>query len=58
MGKTAVEERAVISTQVSSGVREQLVRLARDADRTLSAEVRRAIKEHLTRERAQEAATR
>ena len=43
-----------MSSQVSVVVREELERRALEADRTLSAEVRRAIAEHLRREQEEE----
>jgi len=39
--------KVIISSQVDVTVRDELERLAREADRTLSAEVRRALTEHL-----------
>ena len=41
------EARATVSAQVPPALRAELERLAREGDRTLSAEVRRAIAEHL-----------
>ena len=47
MDRTASSSKVVISSQVTVAVREELERRALEADRTLSAEVRRAISEHL-----------
>jgi hypothetical protein len=44
-------EKAVVSAQITLAQRDELERLAADADRTLSAEIRRAVAEHLARER-------
>jgi post-segregation antitoxin (ccd killing protein) len=44
----------IISAQVNVAVRRELERRALEADRTLSAEVRRAIHEHLRRTAAAE----
>jgi predicted transcriptional regulator len=41
--------RSIVSAQVSQPVREKLERLADEADRTLSAEVRRALTAHIMR---------
>jgi len=49
MDRTASSSKVVISSQVTVAVREELERRALEADRTLSAEVRRAISEHLER---------
>lgn len=48
---TTLEEkgRTIVSAQVEADTRAELERLAREGDRTLSAEVRRAIAEHLAR---------
>jgi predicted transcriptional regulator len=43
------ETRATVSSQVPRALRAELERLAREGDRTLSAQVRRAIHEHLQR---------
>ena len=40
---------AIVSAQVSAAMRAGLLRLATEADRTLSAEIRRACAEHLER---------
>jgi predicted transcriptional regulator len=40
----------IVSAQVPTRTREQLLRLASRADRSLSAEIRRALAEHLARE--------
>jgi len=44
------EEKAIVSAQVDLDTRDELRRRAREADRTVSAEVRMAIREHLQRE--------
>jgi hypothetical protein len=44
------EPRTIISAQVDTTTRAELERLAATADRTLSAEVRRAINEHIRQE--------
>lgn len=44
-------ERVIISAQVDASLRDQLERLDNEGDRTLSAEVRRAIAEHVKHER-------
>ena len=44
-------ETRVTSVQIPVGTLEQLKTLADEADRTLSAEIRRALNEHLERER-------
>jgi hypothetical protein len=50
---TTTVETAIVSAQVTAEQRDELRRLAARADRTLSAEVRRAVNEHLERERAE-----
>jgi hypothetical protein len=45
----APQLRCIVSTQVTSSVRAELERRAAEADRSLSAQVRRAIHEHLER---------
>jgi predicted transcriptional regulator len=49
MTKTATAPR-VITTRVDERTAERLERLAREGDRTVSAEVRRALARHLLRE--------
>jgi hypothetical protein len=45
---TATERQvAIVSAQIAAREKEQLERLAGDADRSLSAEVRRALRRHL-----------
>lgn len=39
-------DQTVVSAQVSVALRDQLLQRARDADRTLSAEIRRALNAH------------
>jgi predicted transcriptional regulator len=43
------EKRTIVSAQVEADTRAKLLRLAREGDRTLSAQVRRALTEHLAR---------
>ena len=43
---TTEQETAIVSAQVPLHVRETLLREARDADRTLSAEIRRVLTAH------------
>lgn len=50
MNRTATIERVIVSAQVPSGIHEKLERLAREADRSLSAEIRRALVAHVERE--------
>ena len=40
-------ERVIVSAQVTATEHKQLQALAREADRSLSAEIRRALREHL-----------
>ena len=51
MEKNATTERAQVHAFVDRGVRDQLHAVARANDRSLAGEVRRAIAEHLERER-------
>ena len=46
--------KVIVSAQLDKQHRDELLRLARGADRSLSAEVRRAIAEHLRRTRPTE----
>jgi hypothetical protein len=48
--KTVVEQRRVVSTWLSRSQHEQLAELAREGDRSLSAQVRRLVLEHLQRD--------
>ena len=50
---SATTEKAIVSAQIEATQREELQRLAAAGDRTLSAEVRRAVVEHLERETTQ-----
>jgi predicted transcriptional regulator len=43
---------AVAHAEIHTELREQLEQLARSNDRTLAAEIRRALREHVQRERA------
>ena len=43
-------ERAIVSAQIPAAVRDRLEQLAAEADRTLSAEVRRALIRHVDRQ--------
>jgi hypothetical protein len=54
---TATEPRAHINAWIDPADRERLVQLAREADRSLSAEVRRAVTEHLKRAHREEQQT-
>jgi hypothetical protein len=47
MAKTTYQQQAIVSAQVSASDKEQLDRMAADADRTLSAEIRRVLRRHL-----------
>jgi len=47
MTTTLAPAKCIISAQVDEEQRDELLRLARDADRSLSAEVRRAVATHL-----------
>jgi hypothetical protein len=44
---TPTEQQAIVSAQVSVHEKQELARLAADADRTLSAEIRRVLRRHL-----------
>jgi hypothetical protein len=46
---TLASGKVIVSAQIDETQRAELLRLARDADRSLSAEVRRAVTEHLAR---------
>jgi post-segregation antitoxin (ccd killing protein) len=50
------EPSAIVSAQVDLETRDELRRRAREADRTVSAEIRVAIREHLRREDEKEEA--
>ena len=47
MSRTAVDEKVIISAAVTESIRAELKRRAREADRTLSGEVRRALARYL-----------
>ena len=49
MSTQAAEDRVIISAQVPTEQRDELARLALQADRTLSAEIRRALTAHVER---------
>ena len=51
MRATFVESKVVVSAAVEQEQREELQRLAREGDRTLSQQVRIAVREHLERVR-------
>jgi hypothetical protein len=53
----ATSEKAVVSAQIDADVRRQLEREAEAADRTLSAQVRRVLVEHVRHERAEQEAS-
>jgi predicted transcriptional regulator len=50
MSRRLVERRRVLSAQVEPATAERLEQLAQRADRTLSSEIRRALREHIARE--------
>jgi hypothetical protein len=52
---TRAEEKTIVSAQVPTVTRDELLRRAEQADRSLSAEIRTAIREHLTRDDQEEA---
>jgi hypothetical protein len=43
----ATNEKVIVSAQIDVSVRERLAELAAEADRTLSAEIRRTLVEHV-----------
>jgi hypothetical protein len=47
---TQVEQKAIVSAQITASIRDELRRRAEQADRSLSAEIRTAIREHLRRD--------
>ncbi len=47
MAISATETKVIVSTVVSTDTRDQLLQLAERGDRTLSAEIRRAVTAHL-----------
>lgn len=49
MSRTGVVDRIIVSAQVPADVHDVLERLAREADRSLSAEIRRALVAHVER---------
>ena len=49
MATTLAPGKTIVSAMIDEAQRAELIRLARDADRSLSAEVRRAVTEHLER---------
>lgn len=51
MMATLAERKVVVSGTVAPSQREELERLAREGDRTLSQQVRLAVREHLERRR-------
>lgn len=54
MRETFVEPKVVVSAAVEQEQRDELQRLAREGDRTLSQQVRIAVREHLERRAAEE----
>jgi integrase len=44
---TTTEQQAIVSAQIAAREKQELERLAADADRTLSAEIRRVLRRHL-----------
>jgi len=49
MDTTGVVERVIVSAQITAMEHEHLQRMAREADRSLSAEIRRALRWHIER---------
>jgi predicted transcriptional regulator len=49
MSRPSVVDRIIVSAQVPADVHGELERLAREADRSLSAEIRRALVAHVER---------
>jgi predicted transcriptional regulator len=49
MATTLAPGKTIVSAVIDEEQRDELIRLARAADRSLSAEVRRAVTEHLER---------
>jgi len=47
MAPTGVVERVILSAQITATEHEQLLRMADVADRSLSAEIRRALRSHI-----------
>lgn len=47
--QVGTDDRVIISAQVSTERREQLARMAQEADRSLSTEIRRALSAHVER---------
>ena len=47
MDTTGVVERVIVSAQITAMEHEHLQRMAREADRSLSAEIRRALRSYL-----------
>jgi post-segregation antitoxin (ccd killing protein) len=47
-------QKAIVSAQINASIREELLRRAEEADRSLSAEIRTAIREHLRRDDEEE----
>ena len=47
METTSVVERVIVSAQITTTEHEQLLRMANVADRSLSAEIRRALRSHI-----------
>jgi hypothetical protein len=44
---TTTDEQAIVSAQIAASEKQELERVAADADRTLSAEIRRVLRRHL-----------
>lgn len=47
--QTAPAAKIIVSVQLPMTMRDELIRRAEEADRTFSAEIRRALSEHLSR---------
>jgi len=54
METTGVVERVIVSAQITTTEHEQLQDMAREADRSLSAEIRRALRSHIEQANEQE----
>ena len=55
METTGVVERVIVSAQITATEHEQLLRMADVADRSLSAEIRRALRSHIEQADEEEA---
>jgi hypothetical protein len=57
METSSVVERVIVSAQITATEHEQLQRMANVADRSLSAEIRRALRSHIEQANEQEETT-